>query len=141
MRRIEAFKMQCFRRLLGISWRDRITYEEVISRLGTTIKDRLLRNIKRHQAVWLGHVCRMSPIRFPKLTLFGLTSGRKCRGRPPKRWIQEVLHLTRGRSATSARKRAMESLHRRTQRPLGQGPSVNESVQLHTADDLLRATH
>ena len=91
MRRIEAFEMQCFRRLLGISWRDHITNEEVIRRLGTTLNERLLQSIKRRQAVWFGHVSRMPPTRFPKMALFGLTPGRKCRGRPPKRWIQETL--------------------------------------------------
>ena len=32
-RRIEAFELWCFRRMLKISWRDKITNEQVIERM------------------------------------------------------------------------------------------------------------
>ena len=59
-RRIEAFEMWCYRRMLGIKWEEHITNEEVQSRIGekrsiwnylTRRRDRLVGHILRHSEV------------------------------------------------------------------------------------------
>ena len=61
-RRIQALEMRCFRKLLGISYRDHITNEEVKARNGNTIGpyEDLLTTVKRRKLTWYGHVTRSS---------------------------------------------------------------------------------
>jgi len=83
-KRLSAFHMRCLRRLLRITWQDRITNIDVLSRAGmpsmyTILTQRRLR--------WLGHVCRMEDGRIPKDILYGeLTTGTRPRGRPVLRY-------------------------------------------------------
>ena len=55
-------EMRCFRKLLGISYRDYITNEEVKARTGNAIGpyQELLTSVKRRQLKWYGHVTRSS---------------------------------------------------------------------------------
>ena len=57
-RRIQALEMRCFRKLLGISYRDHITNEEVKARIGNAIGpyEDLLTSVKRRKLKWYGHV-------------------------------------------------------------------------------------
>ena len=59
-RRIQALEMRCFRKLLGISYRDHITNEEVKARIGNAIGpyEDLLTTVKRRKLKWYGHVTR-----------------------------------------------------------------------------------
>ena len=54
--RLHAFHMRCLRRLLGVTWKDHITNEDVLERTGSPSMKDLLQQ-KRFR--WLGHVCRM----------------------------------------------------------------------------------
>ena len=55
-KRIEAFEMWIWRRSQGISWRDRVTNEEVLNRVNETRQ--LLTAIKRRKKTWIGHALR-----------------------------------------------------------------------------------
>ena len=61
-RRIQALEMRCFRKLIGISYRDHITNEEVKTRIGNAIGlyEDLLTSVKRPELEWYGHVARSS---------------------------------------------------------------------------------
>ena len=61
-RRIQALEMRCFSKLLGISYRDHITSEEVKARTGNAIGpyEDLLTSVKRCKLKWYGHVTRSS---------------------------------------------------------------------------------
>ena len=56
--RIQALKMRCFRKLLGISYRDHITNKEVKARIGNAIghyEDLLTSVVRaRHMIIWTG---------------------------------------------------------------------------------------
>ena len=53
-KRIQALEMKCFRKLLGISYRDYITNEEVKARIGNAIRpyEDLLTSVKRRKLKW-----------------------------------------------------------------------------------------
>ena len=89
-RRIQALKMRCFRKLLGISYRDHITNEEVKARTGNAIgpyED--LNSVKRRKLKWFGHhFIRSSGL--AKTTLQGTVQGGRRRGRQRKRWEDNV---------------------------------------------------
>ena len=50
----------------------------------------IVRFIKSRRIAWLGHVTRMDGIRMPRRILEWKPIGRRIRGRPRKRWIEDV---------------------------------------------------
>ena len=78
---IQALEMRCFRKLLGIWYRDHINNEEVKARIGNDIgpyKD-LLAAVKRRILKWYWHVTRSSGL--AKTILQGTVQGGRRRGR------------------------------------------------------------
>jgi hypothetical protein len=68
------------------SWRIRIKYE-----LSELVKNAdIVRFIKSRRMAWLGHVMRMDEKRTPKRILEWKAIGRRIRGRPRKRWIEDI---------------------------------------------------
>ncbi len=76
--------MISIRRILGISWQDKVTNGDVLSRAGLPSMYTLLR---QRRLRWLGHVRRMEDGRIPKDILYGeLAMGRRNTGRPHLRY-------------------------------------------------------
>ena len=88
--RIQALEMRCFRKLLGISYRDHTTNEEVKARTGSTIGpyEDLLTTVKRRKLKWHGHVTRSSGL--AKTILQGTVQGGRRRVRQRKRWEDNI---------------------------------------------------
>jgi hypothetical protein len=61
-RRIQAMEMRCLRKLLGITYRDHISNEEVRNRTRQAIgpHEDLLTTVKRPKLKWYGHITRSS---------------------------------------------------------------------------------
>ena len=59
-RRIQTFEMRCYRKIFGISFRDKITNEDVRNRVRADIgpHDDLLSIVKTRKLRWYGHVTR-----------------------------------------------------------------------------------
>ena len=78
--RLNTFHLRCLRRTLAISWRDKVTNQEVLSRAGLSSIQCML---SERRLRWLGHVRRMGPERLPKDLLYGqLATGTRSTGRP-----------------------------------------------------------
>ena len=86
--------MRCFRRLLGISYKDHITNEEVRNRIRQVVGpyEELLTVVKRRKLQWYGHVTRTSGL--AKTFLQGTVKGRRRRGRQRKRWEDNIQEWT-----------------------------------------------
>ena len=87
------YLMRCFRRLLGISYRDRVTNEEVRNRIRQAIgpfED--LTTVKKHKLRWYGHITRSTGL--AKMTLQGTVQGGRRKGRKKKRWEDNVTDWT-----------------------------------------------
>ena len=83
-RRLNTFHLRSIRRILGISWQDKVTNADVLSRAGFPSMYTLLR---QRRLRWLGHVRRMEEGRIPKDILYGeLALGRRTTGRPHLRY-------------------------------------------------------
>ena len=83
-KRLNTFHLRSLRRLLGISWQDKVTNTDVISRAGLPIMYTLLR---KRRLRWLGHVYRMQDGRISKHILYGeLAAGQRGLGRPQLRY-------------------------------------------------------
>ena len=78
--RLNTFHMRCLRKIMGLSWRDKVSDSDVLSKAGTTTIYAMLS--ERHLR-WLGHVSRMDKGRIPKDLLYGeLECGTRSKGRP-----------------------------------------------------------
>ena len=95
--RLNAFEMKTYRRILNISYRQRITNLEVRDRISSLTKNlkRLTTIVIQRQLKWYGHVTRMNGERTPRVALFGLVEGDRPRGRPRDTWTKQLLSLAR----------------------------------------------
>ena len=83
--RLEACQTYCLRRMLRLSWMDKVKNDEVRRRCLQQTLEAILRQ-KRLR--WLGHVQRMNWQRLPKVVLWGrLQEGSRSAGGQKKRWV------------------------------------------------------
>ena len=80
-KRLNVFHMCCLRRILGITWQDKMTNKVVLEKAGIPSLYTLL---KQRRMQWPGHVTRMKDGRIPKNLLYGeLATGKRPTGRSP----------------------------------------------------------
>jgi len=93
-RKIQAAEMRCFRRLLGISYTEHVTNEEVSRRVRQHIGryEDLLSIVKRRKLQWYGHTTRSSGL--AKTILQGTVQGERKRGRQRKSWVDNISEWT-----------------------------------------------
>ena len=79
--RIQAFENKCYRRMLGISWKDRKTSEFVQSDIKARGRrqENLLGIVKRRKLAWFGHISRHNSL--AKTVLRGTLKGGRKRER------------------------------------------------------------
>jgi len=84
VRVLHRFHMTSLRRILGISWRDRVTNNDILERAGCGSIDAL---IARRTLRWAGHVSRMDDSRLPRRVFYGeLCGGGRSAGGQRKRF-------------------------------------------------------
>ena len=82
-RRLNTFHLRCLRRILGITWQDRVPYKDVLAQVGLPS---MLALLIQRRLPWLGHVS-MKDGRIPKDILYSeLTIGTRPAGRPNLRF-------------------------------------------------------
>jgi hypothetical protein len=92
MKHLRIFERKLLRKILGPvqnkdgSWRIRMNHElkELIGNAD------IVRFIKSRRIAWLGHVMRMDGKRIPKRILELKPKGRRIRGKPRKRWVENI---------------------------------------------------
>ena len=94
-KRIQAFENKCYRRMLGISWKDRKTNEFVQSGIKARAgrQENLLWIVKRRKLAWFGHISRHNSL--AKTVLQGTLDGGRKRGRQVKCWANNLKEWTR----------------------------------------------
>ena len=93
LKKLAAFEMRCCRKVLNITWEDKIRNEDVLLRISSCkLKPkRILARITESQLSWFGHICRMSNMRLPKRILMEMVPGTNRQGRPRKRWEDDII--------------------------------------------------
>ena len=101
-RRLLVAEMGWLRGLLNRSRREKIRNEVTRKELG--LKDTIVDRITKRRLTWYGHVIRMENERIPAKALHGEVEGVRSRGRPKKRWMDNVLEdiKNRGREIREA---------------------------------------
>lgn len=85
--KLDAFHHKCLRKILGISYRDRITNRDILNR---TQQQEISEIIRNRRLRWFGHVVRMRDERFPKKVLSWEPTVKRGPGRPRYTWKQNV---------------------------------------------------
>ena len=83
-------EMRYFRKILRISYKDRVTNEEVRAKIQQAIgpHEDLLTIVKRRKLQWYGHVSRSSGL--AETILQGTMKGGRRQGRQRKRWDDNI---------------------------------------------------
>ena len=86
--------MRCNRKVLRISYKDRVTNQEVRAKVQQAIRphEDLLTIVKRRKLQWYGHVSRTSGL--AKTILQGTVKGGRRQGRQRKRWEDNIREWT-----------------------------------------------
>ena len=103
-KKITSFEMKCYRKILRISWTERKTNASVLEQLGVKAPQ-LLNLIKKQKLSYFGHIKRHNTLE--KLFLEGTCEGRRGRGRPRRRWTQDIGEWM-GVSTVEAGRQALE---------------------------------
>jgi len=86
--RLRVFEMNCLRKIKGVTRRDRIRNADIRSEMGMEVD--VVQKIQKKRLRYYGHVVRMKPERLPNIALFGHVHGQRKRGRPRKRWLNNL---------------------------------------------------
>ena len=91
-KRLSAFEMWCYRRMLRISWTDKMTNEEVLEKV--EIDERLYITIQTKKLKYFGHIIRQSGEPLYRTVLDGKVNGARGRGRPREKWSNNITKWT-----------------------------------------------
>lgn len=89
-RRIDAFEMWCWRRLLRVPWTARRTNASILEEINP--EHRLSSLTSARALKFFGHIMRHDNVE--RLMVQGMTEGKRRRGRSPTRWIDAIHKLT-----------------------------------------------
>src|SRR6478735_3722092 len=91
-KKVNAFEMWCYRRILKISFVDRITNKEVLNRVQTDLH--FMKDMKRRKLEYAGHVMRGSSGLTHVTILEGKVCGKRPKGRPRLTWMDDIIQWT-----------------------------------------------
>ncbi|CAH2235786.1 jg7639 [Pararge aegeria aegeria] len=91
-KRLEAFEMSAYRRMLKIGWTQKVSNEEFLRRVGCHRK--LWKTVKKKKVAYLGHVLRHDRYRLLQLINMGKVAGKRRIGRKRKSWLRNIRDWT-----------------------------------------------
>ena len=93
-RRIQSLEFRCLRKIIGISYKERVTNDHVRKTIVKHIRpyEDLLATLKRRKLKWYGHVARSDGL--TKVILQGTVECSRRRGRPKKNWSDNIAEWT-----------------------------------------------
>ena len=98
-KKINAFEMWCYRKLLRVSWTEKRTNEWILDKIGSDLE--LLKNIAERKMKLFGHIVRRGGLE--RQIVEGKMEGKRGRGRPQTSWLTDIKQWTGGSIAASIR--------------------------------------
>jgi len=80
-KRLEAFEMCCWRKMLSISWQEHRTNDSILTELG--LERELIGRVAKLKLQYFGHITRASAGQLALTVLEGIMEGLRHQGRPP----------------------------------------------------------
>ncbi|KAI5746880.1 hypothetical protein M8J77_008501 [Diaphorina citri] len=87
-KRLQAFEMWTYRRMLRISWTDHVTNLEVLRRMGK--EPEILHEVKKRKLSYLGHIMRGPKYEILHLIIQGKIIGKRSVGRRRISWLRNL---------------------------------------------------
>jgi hypothetical protein len=87
-KKLLAFEMKCYRRVLRINWQDMVRNEDIRKKISK--EETIIDIIKKRKLRLFGHICRMDDSRLIKHLIFGKMDGKSRRGRPCREWLDDI---------------------------------------------------
>jgi len=87
--RLNAFEMVMHRRMMRISWTEHRTNNSILQELEPACR---LLEVKRRKLRYFGHVVRADNL--CTYVLHGIVAGKRRRGRPRRRWTDDIKQWT-----------------------------------------------
>nr|ADI61821.1 endonuclease-reverse transcriptase [Bombyx mori] len=87
-KRVDAFEMWCWRRMLRIPWTAKRSNQSILDQL--QIKTRLSTLCLRRALEYFGHIARKTPDSLERLFVTGKHRGKETRGRSPTGWFDQI---------------------------------------------------
>ena len=112
--KINAFEMRSYRKLLKVMWTEKRTNDSIRKQLGNIPENWLLDTILRRKLAYFGHIKRHDCLE--KQIFEGIVEGKRGRGRPKRRWSQDVSDRLHTTVAEAGRRALSRDAFRRTVR-------------------------
>ena len=90
MKKLQAFEMWVYRKMMKISWVQKISNEDVMNMVQA--KEYIIPAIKKRKLSFFGHMIRRDNIH--RLLLEGKVEGKRSRGRPRAEWMDNIFEWT-----------------------------------------------
>ena len=90
-RRINAFEMWCYRKILRKPYMEHKTNVWYLQKIDTNLQ--LMRQLAKGKLNYFGHIKRQTDT-LERLSMEGEMEGKRSRGRPKMRWSDNVAHWT-----------------------------------------------
>lgn len=81
--KLDVFQQRCLRRILKITWRDRVRNDTILRRSNTRPLSAII-TLRRMKLA--GHILRLDDLRHAKTAMFWSPNGKRKRGRPKNTW-------------------------------------------------------
>ena len=88
-RKVDAFEMWCYRRMLKISWKDKVSNKEVLQKIQCQMH--FLKQMQKRKMEYAGHVLRGSSGYTHLCILEGKVAGKRPVGRPRLTWMNDII--------------------------------------------------
>lgn len=88
LKRLEAFEMWCYRRILRTSWVEKIPNSTILERLSKTTE--IVNCIKKRKLEYFGHIMRGSKYRLLQNIMQGKIAGKRSPGRRKTSWLKNL---------------------------------------------------
>ena len=107
-KKLRAFEYRCYRRLLNITWKDRVRNDEVLRRMKQYLGEMvpLVMTARRRKLQWFGHTTRRMGS-LAHTIMHGSVEGERRRGRQRSTWLDDIKKWTE-LSMTEAMDEAMD---------------------------------
>ena len=100
IKRLEAFEMWLWRRIMKVKWTEHKTNEEVLEMVKE--KRMLIKTIRERQKNWVGHVLRSDSLL--RTVWEGRMEGKKVAGRPRTKLLDWMIRETNSRTYEDLKK-------------------------------------
>ena len=110
--RINSFQMKCLRKILRVSWTEKRTNISILQQIGNIDENWLLNSaVVKRKMQYFGHVKRHESLE--KSIYEGIIEGKRGRGRPRRRWSQDISERLNSTVTEAGRRAQDRSAYRR----------------------------